>query len=216
MLKTYGRVKVVNVQYIILILTLIIAFFCGSIPSGYLLVKHIKGIDITKFGSGNIGSTNVKRAAGSKISLLTQIVDILKGATAVWIAMLIVRYFKIDASIGINSYIIFSAAGLCSVLGHSYTPFLGFNGGKGVNTTAGVFLVLATIPTIISMIIFIILRLTTSIVSIRSLVFGLSIALLSFIMGVNTIVVVAALLAEVLIVYRHKANIIRLINGEEK
>ncbi|NYC93551.1 acyl-phosphate glycerol 3-phosphate acyltransferase [Clostridium acetobutylicum] len=120
---------------IIVIITVMVSFLCGSIPTGYLITKKLSGIDVRTKGSGNIGSTNVKRVAGTKISMITQVMDILKGIIPVLLCMLIASKIKLPISTSMYLSIIVIAV----ILGHDYTPFLGFNGGKGVNTTVGAF-----------------------------------------------------------------------------
>ena len=122
----------------IIITTIIIAFLSGSIPTGYLLTKKLCGIDIRTKGSGNIGSTNVKRIAGKKVSIITQIIDILKGMLPVALGMYLAKTIKLPLSTDIYLSIIAIAA----ILGHNYTPFLKFKGGKGVNTTLGAFVLI--------------------------------------------------------------------------
>lgn len=199
-------------DYIIGLLIILVSFLCGSIPSGYLIVKKNKGIDIRKFGSGNIGSTNVRRAAGTKISALTQSVDTLKGTIPLAISMIVLNKIKLS----FDRNLILSISAIAAILGHNYTPFLGFKGGKGVNTTIGVFAVLATVPTICGVIIYFILKLFTNIVSIRSMALGLIIPIVCYIMKFPNPIVIAAVIAEILIIIRHKENIGRLIRREEK
>ena len=155
----------------IIIITIVVSFLCGSIPTGYLLTKKFCEIDIRTKGSGNIGSTNVKRIAGTKISLITQVIDILKGIIPVILGMYLAK--NIELPMSTNTYISIIAIGV--VLGHDYTPFLKFKGGKGVNTTIGAFVFIAPIPTLIGVAVHFILRLFTSIVSIRSIAIGITI-----------------------------------------
>lgn len=119
--------------------SLLFSFFCGAIPTGYLLLKFVQHQDIRDAGSGNIGSTNVKRVAGTKLSLVTQIIDILKGLIPVALGLMLIRYFDLSSGKALLS----SAIALAAILGHDFSPFLGFRGGKGVNTTIGAFLLLA-------------------------------------------------------------------------
>ncbi len=196
----------------IIIITSVIAFLCGSIPTGYLLAKKLCKIDIRTKGSGNIGSTNVKRIAGTKISIITQIIDILKGVIPASLGMYLVR--TVNLPISADTFIAIIA--LSVILGHDYTPFLKFNGGKGVNTTLGAFILLAPIPTLIGVAIYFILRPITSIVSIRSIALGIAIPIMCFIMKFPDTIVISATAACFLIIVRHKNNFIRIIHNEEK
>ncbi|KZL92261.1 glycerol-3-phosphate 1-O-acyltransferase PlsY [Clostridium magnum] len=196
----------------IIITTIIIAFLSGSIPTGYLLTKKLCGIDIRTKGSGNIGSTNVKRIAGKKVSIITQIIDILKGMLPVALGMYLAKTIKLPLSTDIYLSIIAIAA----ILGHNYTPFLKFKGGKGVNTTLGAFVLIIPIPTLTGVAVHFILKLATSIVSIRSIAIGITIPIVCIIMKSSVSIIIATLIACILMVIRHKDNLIRLVNKEEK
>lgn len=196
----------------VIVITIAMAFLFGSIPTGYLLTKKLYNIDIRTVGSGNIGSTNVNRVVGRKISILTQSIDVIKGLIPVLIGTYIINIIKLplpkDLYLGMLAF--------AAVLGHDYTPFLGFNGGKGVNTTLGAFFLLAPIPILSSVLIYFLLRFITSIVSIRSMVMAIWIPMLSFLLGLSRTTLVMTILASVLLIYRHKENIKRIINKEEK
>ncbi|MFL0196266.1 glycerol-3-phosphate 1-O-acyltransferase PlsY [Clostridium sp. WILCCON 0269] len=195
----------------IIMVTIIISFLCGSIPTGYLIAKKFKGIDIRTKGSGNIGSTNVKRIVGTKLSIITQVIDALKGSIPIILGMYLARIMKLP----ISTDIYLSIIAISTILGHDYTPFLSFKGGKGVNTTLGTFILLAPIPTLIGIAFYFILRLFTNIVSIRSIVTGLSIPIMCVLMKVPVSIVMTSTIASILIVFRHKENLIRLIHNEE-
>ena len=197
---------------IIIIITIIVSFLCGSIPTGYLLTKKLCEIDIRTKGSGNIGSTNVKRIAGTKISIITQIIDILKGIIPVILGMYLANAIKLPVST--NTYI--SIIAIAVILGHDYTPFLKFKGGKGVNTTLGAFILVAPIPTLIGVAVYFILRLFTSIVSIRSIAIGVTMPIMCIIMKLPISIVVSTTIACIIMVVRHKDNLIRIIHNEEK
>lgn len=197
---------------IIIIITIVFSFLCGSIPTGYLLTKKLCGIDIRTKGSGNIGSTNVKRIVGTKISIITQIIDILKGIIPVILGIYLAKTIKLPVST--SAYI--SIIAIAVVLGHDYTPFLKFKGGKGVNTTLGAFILIAPIPTLIGVAVYFILRLFTSIVSIRSIALGVTIPIMCVIMKLPISIVISTIIACILIVIRHKDNLIRIIHNEEK
>ncbi|SHF13012.1 glycerol-3-phosphate 1-O-acyltransferase PlsY [Clostridium fallax] len=196
---------------LIIIITIIVSFLLGSIPVGYIISNKLYGIDITKKGSGNIGSTNVGRILGKKASIYTQIADISKGLIPVILGLLIFNFINIS----ISKDLFLSIIALAAILGHDYTPFLNFNGGKGVNTTLGAFALIATIPVIIAVAMHFLLRLITPIVSIRSIVLGLTIPIVCAFMNFPISIIVSASLAAILIVIRHKSNIIKLINKEE-
>lgn len=193
-------------------LTIILAFLCGSIPSGYLISKKLYGIDISTKGSGNIGSTNVKRVVGGKASTITQVIDISKGLIPVIVGMCLSSVIKLPVSK--STYL--SIIAIAAILGHDYTPFLKFKGGKGVNTTLGAFILIAPIPVLTAGAVHIILRFFTAIVSIRSIALGITIPIMCILMKLHISIIISAGVAALLIVVRHKSNIIRLINKEEK
>ena len=196
----------------IFVLSIILSFVFGSILTGYLIIKKLYGIDIRTKGSGNIGSTNVKRVAGTKISIITQIVDILKGMIPVLLAIYLAKTIKLPVST--NAYL--SIIAIAAILGHDFTPFLSFNGGKGVNTTMGAFILLAPIPTSTGVAIHFILRLFTKIVSIRSIAIGITIPIICIIMKLPIEIIISSGIACIIMVFRHKDNLIRIIHNEEK
>ncbi|MFW2487992.1 glycerol-3-phosphate 1-O-acyltransferase PlsY [Clostridium chromiireducens] len=196
----------------IIIITILVSFLCGSIPTGYLLTKRFCEIDIRTKGSGNIGSTNVKRIAGTKISIITQIIDILKGVIPVALGIYLAK--TIELSVSENTYV--SIIAIAVILGHNYTPFLKFKGGKGVNTTLGAFILIAPIPTLTGVAVYFILRFITRIVSIRSISIGVTIPIMCIIMKLSIAIIFSATIACVLMVVRHKDNLIRIVNKEEK
>ena len=194
----------------IIIVSFLVAFLCGSIPTGYLIIKRIYGIDIRTKGSGNIGSTNVKRIAGTKISLITQVIDILKGLLPVLISILIWTKFNLS----INKEVYISVVALASILGHDFTPFLSFNGGKGVNTTLGAFVLIAPIPVMTGAILHIVLKKVTDIVAIRSIILGVIIPLTCVIMRLPLPIIVTTTISGIILIYRHKGNIKQLFSKE--
>jgi acyl phosphate:glycerol-3-phosphate acyltransferase len=189
----------------------IFSFFCGSIPTGYLLVKALKHQDIRTIGSGNIGSTNVGRAAGTRASLITQVIDIIKGLIPVALALILSRDFDFGAA----KMTCIAATALASILGHDFSPFLKFRGGKGVNTTIGAFLLLAPIPVLTGIGVYYALRLITSVVSIRSLALGFTIAIMAAILRLPSAIIFSSWIAALLIVIRHADNLRRLRQHSE-
>lgn len=188
-------------------------YLAGSIPSGYWVVKIARGIDIRDHGSGNIGFTNVLRVCGPLLGIPVFLMDILKGAVPVFLA---IRIFPGDALF----HVICAASCLA---GHSWSCFLGFRGGKIVAVSLGVFLVLKWEAVLISAIVFLIVFLIVRIVSVGSLVAAVSLV------GVQAIelrafqdwaptweVFVFSVLAAVLVFVKHRSNIRRLLAGEEK
>ena len=195
----------------ILILSIIVSFLCGSIPTGYIIMKKFYGIDIRTKGSGNIGSTNVKRIAGLKTAVLTQAGDVIKGLVPVALAM----YISHIVVLPVPSEVYLCLVVMAAVLGHDYTPFLSFNGGKGVNTTLGAFFLLSPFSIALGVLMYFVLKKATDIVSIRSLALGITIPLTCIILKKPLAIIITSTLACILMIYRHKDNIKRLAHHEE-
>ncbi len=194
-------------------ISLVLAYFLGSIPSAYYAVKWIKGSDLRDLGSGNLGFTNCARVLGWKCSVPILVFDILKGVAAVSIARCLVPGQELLAVL----------AGLVAVLGHNWTIFLGFKGGgKGVATTAGVFAALAPIPFCITVVVFLITIATTRYMSLGSMLGAITLAAISLILIIiespsapSLEVLIFSLMAATLIIIRHITNLRRLLRGEE-
>jgi glycerol-3-phosphate acyltransferase PlsY len=200
------------------------AYLLGSIPTGYLVAKA-KGIDIRSVGSGNIGATNAMRALGKPAGIFVLLLDLLKGFVAVaWLAPFVFNQFaptgfwvKPFDLAALNSIAHFTVlAGTCAVLGHNYTCWLKFKGGKGIATTAGVFLALAPGALVIALAVFILALLLTKYVSIASISAAVALpAAVWFLAPQNTLLGVVATALGVLAIYKHKGNIQRLLAGTE-
>ncbi len=188
------------------------AFLCGSIPTGYIIVRAVKGIDIREVGSGNIGSTNVKRVAGSNAAIVTQVIDVLKGAIPVVVGLAISRAFRLHTT----GSALGSITGLAAIVGHDFSPFLGFRGGKGVNTTVGSFVIIAPMPTAIALGFYFIFRLATGIVSVGSIALGITLPITVGCFRLPAPILVSSAIAGSLIIMRHQDNIRRLVGGEER
>lgn len=185
----------------------LLSFLIGSIPTGYIIVKKYHGFDIRTKGSGNIGSTNVKRVAGSKAATITQVIDIAKGIIPMVIAIAIYSYNELP----IDIYSFLSLVAIAAVLGHNYTPFLGFKGGKGVNTTLGAFIFIAPIPVFFGILVHILLKKTVPIVAVRSILLGVTIALAAILLSLPSSVIYACIASAVIMTLRHKKNIKELL-----
>ena len=190
----------------IYILYFIIAFFVGSIPFGYLIVKKAKNQDIRNFGSGNIGATNVARVMGIKWAFITFLLDGLKGFVTVAVAR---KIFNID-----TPEFIYYLIGFITVLGHVYTPILGFKGGKGVATTVIMLFALNKILAFVMIASWLVCFFKTKISALSALSAILITNLVSFFINdLNTNFVVIAL--PLFIFYTHRENIKRLLQHKE-
>lgn len=193
----------------------LIAYLLGSIPFGYLLVRLFVGGDVRKSGSGGTGATNVSRRAGKGVGVLTLLLDLLKGSAAVLIAKSL-----LDASETADWWV--CAAGAAAVLGHVFPVWLRFRGGKGVATGLGVFLPLAPLATLSALFVFILVVWLWRYVSLGSMaaasVLPLAVWSLSA-LGVSdrapNPLLALSILGAALIVFMHRANIGRLLRGEE-
>src|SRR6056297_3727907 len=150
-----------------LILVLIFSYLLGAIPNGYIFGKIFAKKDIRKYGSGNVGATNVARVAGYKVGVLVALLDIAKGFLAVFVAksLLLPEYTMI---------FIFTAA-ILAIIGHNWSVFLSFNGGKGVATSVGILLNLFPLSLLVFFIVWVIMIIATRIVSTGSLLGAVSI-----------------------------------------
>jgi len=184
----------------------IAAYLLGSIPTGYIITKLFKGVDIRTAGSGNPGATNVYRTAGAAAGIATFILDLLKGFLPVIFAVML---------LGNGRVLWWVLAGLCAVAGHVWTVFLGFKGGKGVATACGVFFALLPLGTLFALALFLAVVFLTRYVSAGSICGAVFLPVYSWFSGEPRVLCVFATLVGALIVIRHKDNIERIINGTE-
>lgn len=187
-------------------LVLLLAYFLGAIPFGYLLVKWRTGADVRGAGSGNIGATNVLRTTGRAAGVATLLLDIGKGFLAVWLAGRLTG----------GNVLWMSAAALMVMAGHAYPVFLRFKGGKAVASFVGAFLCLTPLALAATLVVFIAVVAWTRYISLASIigaaVFPLAVWL---ILQPAWPVWAAALIAGAFIIYKHKSNIQRLHSGTE-
>jgi acyl phosphate:glycerol-3-phosphate acyltransferase len=198
------------------IIVAVAAYLLGSIPFGFLVAKA-KGVDIRSVGSGNIGATNAMRVLGKPAGIFVLLMDALKGYAAVKIfSMFMMKAPPYDDASWHSYYCISVIAGVGAVLGHNYTCWLKFKGGKGIATSAGVYLALAPWALLAALVIFILAVLITKYVSVGSIAAAIALAVTVWIMTPQNVLlgVVTTALA-VLAIYKHKSNIQRLMAGTE-
>jgi len=186
------------------------AYLLGSIPFGLLVAKVFGGGDVRKAGSGNVGATNVARVAGPLAGILTLVLDAAKGSAAVWLA----AHFSGEVA----GWVVL--AGLAALIGHCFPVWLRFHGGKGVATAAGVFLMLSPLALLGSLLLFLIVVMFSRYVSLGSIAAAAAMPLLIYFLWAPhhappLIVTFGAFAAAMLIVYKHDANIQRLVEGRE-
>ena len=216
------------------------AFLLGSIPFG-LLISKAKGIDIRQHGSGNIGATNVLRVIGKKYGITCLLLDALKGFIPVALAVNLIQItgrpvqiplgladawvLKLAAADALKAQIAHILTALCAVLGHNYSPWVGFKGGKGIATSAGVLLALMPFAVLLLLVVWAVLFLATRYVSVASI--GASVALPFLTLwgswhhgriqdGTwNKPLFIFTVIIAVMAVWKHRANIRRLRDGTE-
>ncbi len=194
---------------------LALAFLIGSLPFSFWVAEFFRGVDIRTLGSKNAGATNVFRTQGKRLGFLALFLDAAKGAVVIW------GIYPLVASQGLLDPFLFRILlGLSAIFGHSWTPFLGFKGGKGVATSAGVFFALLPAPFGVALAVFLIVFLNFRIISLSSLiaVFVFPPAVWFFYRheSFSVYAVGISALVTLFIFYTHRANIKRLMRGEEK
>ena len=207
------------------ILTALGAYLLGSIPTGFLVAKA-KGIDIRSVGSGNIGATNAMRVLGKPAGIFVLLIDALKGYVACKILPPLIFNWLAPHFSGLFVYFqnepvefqakFFVLAGICAVLGHNYTCWLKFKGGKGIATTAGVYLALAPWAVLVALVVFILAVLLTKYVSVGSISAAVALPVTVWVMTPHNLflgIVTTALGA--LAIYKHKSNLQRIMAGTE-
>lgn len=196
---------------VMFIVSVVAAYLIGSFPTSFILAKFIKGVDIRQVGSGNAGATNVLRVAGKVPAIITLIVDLLKG---VFVATLVAKFFY---SFGIDLVYEFYQPflGLVAVCGHIWSVFLRFKGGKGVATTLGVAIAIAPSALLPSLILWIVVFLLMSYVSLASIIALLAFPLFSALLNQSIYTTIIGAIICLISIFKHRTNIGRLLKGEE-
>lgn len=208
-----------------LIIIIVQSYLIGSIPNALIIGKRFFGIDVRTVGSGNMGSTNVSRTLGWKAGLAVQLLDIAKGLLAV----LLVAYF-FDSEMPFVNYTPFEdetvvglIAGISAVLGHMWSVFAGFKGGKGMNTSLGMLLAVAPVEVAVGLGIFLVIFFASGYVSLGSIAAAVIIpSTMAFrynvlgisIQGYHTLVFFLIALSTI-VIYAHRSNVKRLLAGTE-
>jgi glycerol-3-phosphate acyltransferase PlsY len=199
------------------IAALLASYLLGSIPTAYLLGKILKGIDIRKVGSGNVGATNALRVLGKSAGITVLLIDILKG----FIAVTLIADFFVNKPVLWQAQNLRIIMGLCCICGHNWTIFLQFKGGKGIATSFGVLLGLAMkVPGLNIVIGLIILSwflvfFSFRMVSLASIMAALVLPISCFFFKQPFLLIWLSLLLCILVIIRHKSNLIRIIQGKE-
>ncbi|MCK6614175.1 MAG: glycerol-3-phosphate 1-O-acyltransferase PlsY [Ignavibacteriaceae bacterium] len=210
---------------LLLLVIVILSYLVGSIPTGIIISRLVKGIDIREHGSGNMGGTNVFRVLGWKFGLLVLLLDALKGVIAVvFIARLPMEVFPFTNATPFDDFTLVQLiAGSAAMLGHVFTVFAGFKGGKGVATGLGILAAVTTVDLLIGIGLFIIIVSIWRYVSLGSMIGALSIPVTliirenlfdAHIEGYWTLLPFLIVIS-LFVVFTHRKNISRLISGTE-
>lgn len=186
------------------IIVVIISYLLGSVPFAYIMIRLFKGIDIRKVGSGNVGSTNALRTAGKRVALATLLGDLLKGLAAAWIGL------------QTSGEMLAAVCVLAAVIGHCWPVFIGFKGGKGMATTAGAILLLMPKVFLFLAIIFVLIVFFSRYVSLASVSVAVLLPLTALFLSQPGSYLLVSVILTVLVIYRHRENIERLRNGNER
>ena len=204
----------------------VVGYLLGSLPFGYLVAKA-HGVDIFTAGSGNPGATNVKRVLGARAGNLVYLLDALKGAVATgwpwaWeksrgpLLGMVFEHGRLRGTEAIDMALPFCLAGLIgAVLGHSFSVFTGFKGGKGVATASGGLLVLVPGPIVIGALVWFVTFFLTRYVSLASILAAIVVPSAAWLLGLHLALKIVVTLLGVLVIVRHQANIGRLLSGTE-
>lgn len=201
--------------YLLAAAAVVAAYLVGGIPSAYIMGRVSRGIDIREHGSGNVGATNAWRVLGPPLGVAVFALDAAKGAAAVGIAKLLVLPDFVQTH-PLAAYLPILCA-VVAILGHTYTPYLAFKGGKGIATAAGALLVVTPWAIVILTSLFFLLLYITSTVSKASVIVAVLYPPTTAVMYRDVPGAVPfALLAATLVIWRHRSNIGRILRGEER
>jgi len=185
-------------------------YLLGAIPFGKIIAQVAAKIDITQRGSKNIGATNVARELGLKWGLLTLCLDVLKGLVPVLV------FAAASAKGDMASQMALAVVSLCPLLGHQFSVFMGFRGGKGVATALGIYLALSPISCVLGLFVFLLVMLKWDFVSLASMVSAGSIPIFLTLFRQPKPLVLASVIMAALIYFKHGENVLRLVKGEER
>jgi glycerol-3-phosphate acyltransferase PlsY len=184
---------------------ILLAYLIGSIPFALLLARRWGASDLRLVGSGNLGAANVMRASGVTAGLVVAALDVGKGAASVWLAE------RLSTGAGVTA-----VAGFAAIVGHIYPVWLRFRGGKGVATACGVFSILTPLAVPPAIAIFAAALWMTEYISLGSVLASMALPPIAYALGSPAPTVAAAVAASIIIVFRHRSNVVRLRTGTER
>lgn len=201
---------------LVYIIVAVVAYLLGSISFSVIISKKMAGFDVREKGSGNAGTTNVLRSVGKKAAVITLILDVLKGVLAVLVAYIAGNIVKE----GVDKALLIQIAGLLVIVGHTFPIFFGFKGGKGIATALGVLLITNWNIGLICLVFALVLMALTKMVSLGSISAAILFPVLILFMPhtaylVDGNYIIYSILIAVLVVFNHRANVKRLLNGTE-
>lgn len=199
-------------------ITAAVSYFLGSIPSGYLAGK-MRGVDIRQAGSGNIGATNVFRILGKQAGIAVLLADALKG----WLAVALVAQFvalafgppNMTPEAAPSRHVLELIAGITAILGHNYTCWLRFKGGKGIATTGGVLIAWLPVPFLVVLGVWVLVFAISRYVSLASILTALALPFATWWWNGRPSMIIVTSLLSAMAIYKHRSNITRLLNGTE-
>jgi glycerol-3-phosphate acyltransferase PlsY len=203
-----------GVEFVGLFMVMVLGYLVGSVPTGYL-VARVRGLDIREVGSGNIGATNVFRILGAPAGSLVLLIDAFKGWLACGVLARLVHGFVSPVGGTLVPESLCLAAGIAAVLGHNYTCWLRFRGGKGIATSAGVLIALVPVALLLVLGAWLITFAAARIVSLASMVAALVLPLAVWATGGSLTLILVTTGLSLLALYRHRANLRRILNGTE-
>ncbi len=207
-----------------LITAVVVSYFLGAIPTSIWVGKALQGVDVRNYGSGNAGATNTFRILGWKAGTLVLTIDLIKGFTAAYFVGLLAFNLagRPELLFGAQAVTLFQLiCGAVAVLAHMYPVYAGFRGGKGVITAVGMLLAIEPVSVALTLVVFLIILFTTRYVSLGSIIGSVSYPLFLLLLRnqfgfdiANTLLFISSAIA-IVIIYKHRTNIQRLINGNE-
>ncbi|MGN0076544.1 MAG: glycerol-3-phosphate acyltransferase [Parafannyhessea sp.] len=201
---------------------MVAAFLVCGIPSGLIIAKHSKEhVDVRTVGSGNIGMTNVARSAGAGAAALTFLCDAGKGLVAMLLCRLVVANVALGGDFAATSALgeygwVCTLLYMCCVLGHVYSPYLGFHGGKGISVGFGAALGLYWPVALLMLVVFLVLAVPSRYVSLGSVAADIALPIISFALGIRGLSLIPICVVTVVVAFAHRKNIVKLANGTER